>query len=256
MPTQIPAAARPPEAQTDLRRRRPHRGLVAVVVLALLAVGLGVSAAASSSDESGGSGADALGFNREEERMARDLYLAFADDYAEGSEARQPFAMIASSEEQHFAAIGRLLTAYDLPDPSADLPAGTYADPQIQELYDGWLARGLTSLDEAYAVGVALEQRDIADLEATIDSVDLPDVDAVLQRLLWASERHEQAFVRASGDQAGSWGPGAGRMNGEAGSLGGMGQGSQMGPGEMGPGGEMGRGSAMGWQDCPMAETD
>ena len=105
-----------------------------------------------------------LAFSHEEERMARDLYQKFSDTY----DGLRPFSMITRSEQQHMESIGRLLTAYGLPDPSAGKAAGVYSDPEIQKLYDGWLTQGLTSVDEAEKVGVALEQRDIADLETLI----------------------------------------------------------------------------------------
>ena len=56
---------------------------------------------------------------------------------------------------------------------------------------------GKVSLDAAYQVGVELEKRDIADLEASIAD-DLPaDVDAVLGRLLAGSRNHLAAYERA-----------------------------------------------------------
>jgi hypothetical protein len=165
----------------------------------------------------------ALAFNREEERMARDLYTLLADTYDDG-----PFARIAVSEQQHFAAVGSLLRTYGIDDPSTGLEAGEYADPAIQELYDTWKAQGLESFDAALRVGVELEERDIADLEATLDRVDQADVQRVLSRLLVASRMHLRAFTAwADGDVAdGDWGGmGFGGM-GPWGGMGGMGPGS------------------------------
>ena len=65
--------------------------------------------------------------------------------------------MIVKSEQQHFTAIGTLLTRYDIADPSAKAKPGVYANPALQKLYDTWKVAGLTSLDAAYDVGVALE---------------------------------------------------------------------------------------------------
>ena len=105
--------------------------------------------------------------------------------------------MITNSEDRHFDAVGVLLERYDVTDPAAGKAAGTYAVPAIQDLYDGWLAEGRTSLEAAYRVGVELEQRDIADLNKSI-AADLPaDVDTVLGQLLKGSQNHLAAYQRA-----------------------------------------------------------
>ena len=63
---------------------------------------------------------------------------------------------------------------------------GDHADPTIQSLYDGWLTQGSQSLAEAYKVGIALEKRDIADLEAELKTVKQADVKVVLEHLRWS----------------------------------------------------------------------
>ncbi|MDP2773607.1 MAG: DUF2202 domain-containing protein [Nocardioides sp.] len=182
--------------------------------------------------------AAALRFAREEERMARDLYTTLADRY----DGAAPFAMIARSEQQHFDAVGGLLDRYRIADPSRDARAGSYADPTLQRLYDQWLEQGRTSLSAAYDVGIALEQRDIADLEDTLATVDQPDVRRVLSALLNASRHHQAAFeAAADGELFGPMGPGYGM---------GMGQGNGMGPGN-----GMGQGRGPGAGDCPMLDT-
>ena len=148
-----------------------------------------------------------LVFNREEERMARDLYQLFSDTYGV-----RVFANITRSEQQHFDAVGVLLTTYGVPDPSAGLAPGTYADPTIQALYDELSDQGLTSVADAYQVGIAVEERDIADLEETIGSVDQADVQLVLTRLRNASENHLAAFEKAASGQPAA-GAGQGQKN-------------------------------------------
>lgn len=135
-----------------------------------------------------------LAFNREEERMARDLYQLFADTYGGAA----PFSMITRSEQQHFDAVGRLLTTYGVADPSAGREAGSYASPEIQSLYDAWKAQGLKSLTDAAQVGVALEKQDIADLTKSISATDKSDVKNVLNRLRNASKHHLAAFTNAA----------------------------------------------------------
>lgn len=224
--------------------------VVTLGLAGLLAVGLGAANAQSQYTGAGtptvATAADAtltstLQFNREEERMARDLYAAVADLY----DGARPFSMITRSEQRHFDAVGRLLDTYGITDPSSGRKAGSYADPTLQKLYDGWLADAKRSVDAAYQAGVELEQRDIADLEKSIATSTKTDVDAVLGNLLSASRRHLTAFQNAAGGDLtpNGFGPGQGQGPGA-----GNGTGSGMGRhGGMGGNGRMGGGTG----DCP-----
>ena len=70
--------------------------------------------------------------------------------------------------------------------------------PAFQALYDQWIAHGSASLDAALQVGVAIEELDIADLQAYLHDGDLPaDVVRVFANLLAGSVHHLQAFVAA-----------------------------------------------------------
>jgi hypothetical protein len=150
--------------------------------------------------------AEALAFSREEEQMARDLYAAIADLY----DGARPFSMITKSEQNHFDAIGTLLDRYGVDDPAEDARAGVFENPDIQALYDGWWEDAQKSLEDAYQVGIELEQRDIADLEKMIDADHPSDVDTVLGHLLEGSENHLAAYQRAAD---GDLGTGAGPQN-------------------------------------------
>lgn len=135
-----------------------------------------------------------LQFSREEERMARDLFAALAERY----DGAEPFANVTLSEERHFAAVGELLERYGVADPSEGLPPGTYADPTVQRLYDAWFAQGMTSLDDAFDVGVALETQDIHDLQAVLDDATEKDVITVYTHLLEGSYNHLEAYENAA----------------------------------------------------------
>ncbi|MEI2778798.1 MAG: DUF2202 domain-containing protein [Tetrasphaera sp.] len=226
---------------------RTRTVLAVVAVVGTLGVG-GAAVAANSPagpvSSSAVSAADTqlaakLAFNREEERMARDLYRVFSDKY----DAALPFSRVVYSEQRHFEAVGRLLTAYGISDPSAGRAPGSYADPTLQSLYNGWKAQGLKSRTEAAKAGVALENRDIADLQKTIASVSQQDLKRVLSRLLAASRNHLAAFTDAAdGTYSGAMGAGpAGTHHGSGPGLGGgaaacdgTGAGMGGGPGVMG----------------------
>lgn len=198
--------------------------------------------------------AAALRFARDEERVARDLYATLADRY----DGALPFAMITRSEQRHFDAVGVLLDRYGVPDPAKGAKDGSYADPTLQKLHDQWLEKGRGSLSAAYDVGVALEQRDIADLENALATVDQTDVRQVFTALLNASRHHLAAFEAAAEGRKltgpnGSNGPGTGYGMGHGRGMGqgyGMGQDKGFGMGQ-GPG--QGRGAGTG--DCPMLDT-
>ncbi len=218
----------------------------AAVLTTALTLGLGLAAttATATSTPAGSSTSSGLAFSREEERMAQDLYAALATTYDQA----RPMSMITRSETQHFDAIGALLSTYDIADPSAGRPPGSYAFPELQALYDEWLAKGRTGLNAAYEVGVALEQRDIADLKKAITATSEPDVVATYQRLLSASERHQAAFERAL---AGGMPTGSGR-----GAMAGQGAGNGQGHGRGMNGMPAQRGTGVGQQNrsgsCPL----
>lgn len=201
-----------------------------------------------------------LSFSREEERMARELYRLFADKYAAA-----PFARISASEQRHFQAVGAVLARYGIADPSAGAKAGVYADATLQKLYDGWKASGLSSVTAADRVGIALEKRDIADLQRLQKATGNADLDRLYSNLENGSEHHLAAFTAAaSGTALPGAGPGGPRHQ-RSGN--GNGAGNGMGPGHgagrhahhngMGPGMATGPGNRTapgnGTGTCPFA---
>ena len=187
-----------------------------------------------------------LQLTREEERMARDLYAALAKVH----DGARPMSMITVAEDRHFDAVGVLLSRYGVTDPSTGRKAGSYAYPELQQLYDQWYAKGKTSLNAAYEVGVALEQWDIAGLQKEVAATTQTDLKRLYTNLLTASQHHLTAYqAAASGqlpDPAAGGGNGAGR---------GMGGGMGAGLGRHLAGGP-GAGQGQGFQgDCPMLDT-
>lgn len=167
--------------------------------------------------------ADSLMYMRQEEKLARDVYQAM--DALYGDEGVTVFANIAASEQQHLDAIGNLIDKYDLDYPDGDSQAGVYADAQLQQLYDGLIARGSSSLAEAYQVGIDIEVIDIADLQTAIDATDNAAVAQVYSHLLAGSQNHLEAFTAASEGNltcptctgTGGSGSGSGQVNGQGG---------------------------------------
>jgi hypothetical protein len=127
----------------------------------------------------------------EEEKLAHDLYTAFAERH----DARI-FERIAAAETHHLTAVRTLLDRYDVTDPTTDKPAGEFADPAVQATYDRLLKQGEESLSGALAAGRTVETEDIAALSRALPGLTAPDTLQVYTNLLAASERHLAAFER------------------------------------------------------------
>lgn len=125
---------------------------------------------------------------REEEKVARDVYLKFNELYD-----KPIFANIAQSEDKHMAAVLNLIEGYGLTDPVADKGVGEF-NPDFQELYDNLVAEGSENIIAAYEVGVKIEELDIADLEECKDATEVTNILKVYNNLQAASENHLNAF--------------------------------------------------------------
>ena len=131
-------------------------------------------------------------FMREEEKLARDVYLALFEIYP-----LRPFLNISKSEQAHMDAIKYLIDTYELTDPVGDNPEGVFQNEILQSLYNELIETGSVSEVEALKVGALIEEIDIIDLQHELDSIVVnEDVSRVYQNLLNASGNHIRAFVR------------------------------------------------------------
>lgn len=168
---------------------------LAVALAALVVAG----AAAQALPAASGLGSDersALLAMREEEKLAHDVYVALA-----ATTGKPVFSRIAASELRHEQAIERALAAYGITDPTDGLGVGVFPSKRFQELYDSLVAKGSVSSTAALAVGVQIEELDIADLVAAIRQTDEPLLDRIYGNLLSASRQHLRAF---EADQSGT----------------------------------------------------
>jgi hypothetical protein len=141
-------------------------------------------------------------FMREEEKLARDVYLTLSDMYDVAV-----FGNIARSEQQHMDRMKALVDAYDLQDPVVDDSVGAFTNSELQGLYTDLIEQGGEGLLEALAVGALIEEIDIQDLQLSIAESDQSDADFVYERLLRASFNHLRAFVRNIELQGGTYEP-------------------------------------------------
>lgn len=126
---------------------------------------------------------------REEEKLARDVYLTLYDKWG-----LRTFTNIASAESTHMDAMGILLERYNLDDPIKSDTIGVFTNPEMQNLYDTLVAQGSESLTAALNVGATIEDLDIYDLERLIADTDNDDLKIVYQNLLKGSRNHMRAF--------------------------------------------------------------
>jgi len=130
-----------------------------------------------------------LTYMREEEKVARDVYLYLNDKWNV-----RIFKNIAASEQTHMDAIKALLDTYTIPDPAAGKGIGEFTNPDLQKLYDDLIREGSISKVEALRVGVIIEETDIDDLTEGIATTRHNDIKTVYSNLLQGSLNHLYAF--------------------------------------------------------------
>lgn len=177
-------------------------GLVLVLasVIAVLLFGVtgqasaaGAEQAALSQDE-----IDGLVFMREEEKLARDVYLALYERWGVAT-----FQNIAKSEQAHMDAVLNLLTLSGVADPVAGNDQGEFTNTDLQALYDQLVAQGSQSLADALKVGAAIEEIDIIDLRERAAQTDNAAILMVYANLDRGSQSHLRAFTGALTRQVG-----------------------------------------------------
>ncbi|MFC2967636.1 DUF2202 domain-containing protein [Acidimangrovimonas pyrenivorans] len=126
----------------------------------------------------------------EEEKLAGDVYEAFYKAYG-----LTIFDNIAQSEDSHFSALIQQAETLGIDtDQFVFEPAGTFVNEELQQLYDTLIATGNESVTAALEVGVAIEEKDIVDIAATIEDVAGTQLADVYQNLLDGSANHLEAF--------------------------------------------------------------
>lgn len=141
-----------------------------------------------------------LQFMREEEKLARDVYLTLYDKWKVNI-----FLNISSSEQTHADAVLALLNKYSLKDPVGNNAPGVFTDSTLQNLYMQLVTLGSASLLEAYKVGTTIEDLDIYDLESALLSIDNEDIEYAYDNLKRGSRNHMRAFYSQVISSGGSY---------------------------------------------------
>jgi hypothetical protein len=133
---------------------------------------------------------EGLIYMREEEKLARDVYLALYDIWG-----MPVFQNIAGSEQAHMDSVLMLLDQYDLEDPAAGKDPGEFTNPLFQSLYEQLVGQGNLTQADALKVGTTIEELDIVDLEERLAQTNNEYIIRVYTNLLAGSENHLRAFV-------------------------------------------------------------
>lgn len=133
---------------------------------------------------------DDILYMREEEKLARDVYLTLHEQWG-----TPVFANISRAEQRHMGRMLDLVERYGLVDPVTDDSIGVFVNAELQSLYDALVARGLRSELDALHVGALIEEVDMEDIQNAIDRTDRRDIVRVYENLMRGSRNHLRAFV-------------------------------------------------------------
>ncbi|WP_207764331.1 DUF2202 domain-containing protein [Flavobacterium alvei] len=131
-----------------------------------------------------------LNFLREEEKLARDVYLYSYDKYQ-----LMIFDNISQSEQRHMNSVLNLLNKYGIPD-SASTEIGVFNNPDLQKLYNSLTKQADISSVEALKAGATIEDLDINDIDDFTANTTKPDLLNVYENLNCGSKNHIRAFTR------------------------------------------------------------
>lgn len=148
----------------------------------------------SKSPDTGAATADVTGeqllYLIEEEKLAHDVYTLLYDTYG-----ARVFGNILQSEATHQDRVLALLDERNISDPRKDA-VGEFENTELQKMFDDLITKGMKSEQDAYEVGVTIEEVDIADITKQLETASDVDVIQTLEDLRRGSENHLRAFSR------------------------------------------------------------
>ncbi|NOR49491.1 MAG: DUF2202 domain-containing protein, partial [Desulfuromonadales bacterium] len=179
---------------------RTNRSISKTVIMQLFVVAIVAVSFASTSvwaAKKNGSGTTALSepeaemltFMREEEKLARDVYIEMFESWD-----AVIFSNIADSEQQHMDTLKKMIDKYDLPDPVL-AGLGQFTNEDLQEKYNELVDAGSISYIDGLYVGATIEELDMVDIQHAIDVTSHIDIITAYQNLLEGSKSHLRAYV-------------------------------------------------------------
>ncbi len=143
---------------------------------------------------------EALLFMLEEEKLARDTYI-----YLDELWGINQFANIQNSEQSHLNAVANLLDVFGID--YTILSEGEFANQEIQNLFEEFIADGILDTMKAIEVGATIEDLDIVDLENYINATSNAAIISVFESLQCGSRNHLRSFVSALENAGGTYTP-------------------------------------------------
>lgn len=187
--------------------------LGALAALGLVSLGVGAPAQARSEHTSAakttaktGTGSDPaasdLQFLREEEKLARDVYITLHKRWN-----IQAFDNISGAEQRHMDRLKRLMDARKIVDPVVNDKVGAFTNQALAKLFTELTARGGKSQTEALTVGALVEELDIYDIQTMRSRTKDRDVLQTYDVLECGSRNHLRAFSRLLGARSVTYKP-------------------------------------------------
>ena len=130
-----------------------------------------------------------LQFLREEEKLARDVYLYSYDLYGQSI-----FKNISNSEQSHMDNVSVLMKKYNISDISSS-ERGKFSNETLQNLYTDLTALADKSIEDALLVGATIEDLDINDLDHFILNTSHQDIEEMYDLLNCGSRNHMRAYT-------------------------------------------------------------
>jgi len=130
-----------------------------------------------------------LEFLREEEKMARDVYLVLSGIYK-----KRIFLTIAESEQIHMDKVLCLMDHYKVEDPASS-EIGEFTNTYIQGLYDMLIELGTKGIIDGLTAGAYIEDYDIHDIHYWMDFTDNESILNVLSNIVCGSGNHIISFT-------------------------------------------------------------
>ncbi len=134
---------------------------------------------------------DGLRFVAGQDKLARDLFLVLYESWGD-----PVFLDLYEAEGTHVDAVDWLLDKYGLGDPNRALGFGSFADSDLQWLFDDWSLYGAERFTQALTVGAMLAEFSIDELDYQLGALlDSWDAEFLYDALLLASRNHLRLFV-------------------------------------------------------------
>lgn len=125
---------------------------------------------------------------REEEKLARDVYLYAFDKYR-----LKIFKNISNSEQTHMDRVLQILTLHNIADPSSR-NIGVFNNEELQKLYNSLIKKVDISIEEALSVGATIEDLDIKDILEFKERTSNTEILNMYNHLECGSRNHLRAY--------------------------------------------------------------